>query len=268
MIALESAGSAMAVSATVNLRAGGRPLKRRPIPAGFIQASKGRTDEWLRKHFHCGRAVVERWRAELGLPEVRKPRSGPQRPMEMRGPPADLREVAARLHKVALCRHYEVSLRVLNRWLGGLQIIPARPPLKGTAVGLPLPADFHTRAPNMTISEMSRQYKRADSTIANWLARTGITPAAYSRARPGFLNQRGAPIAAPTDGSLASEAAQYLRPRFVVYRYDVRPHRERAHLPNMGKGMWFLASKGAVTSEELVEFARAKGFDPRAWTRL
>lgn len=63
------------------------------------------------------------------------------------------------------------------------------------------------------------------------------------------------------DGSLASRAADFLRPLCPVYRCDAVGN----PLPD---GAFWLRGRAVLTDDELIERARVRGWDPDAWRRV
>lgn len=265
MIALQSAASAVADSAIENLCADTpaderrRPDSLRPMPADFREVAPGRTDGFLEAHYSTSRIAVARWRDEIGMPRkvIRRP--------ARTGPPADLREMSEKLHRSGLAKHYDCRLSLIDRWLEQIGAVAASPPPAGAACGLPVPDDFAARARTMTRAALARHYRRCDDTIDRWCKAAEVRPAAAKAPRH---QHRPTPQAPATDGTAVSAAAHHLRRHFVVYRYDVRPLAQRKHLPNQGVGLWFVAGKGVVPPEQLIELAKGKGFDPGAWARI
>lgn len=126
---------------------------------------------------------------------------------------------------------------------------------------LPVPFDLAQRAKGMTVPELSRHYERDRKVVVRWLNELGIK--AKPSAKPGqfvFANA-GNPFPS-ADASLEGRAADHLR-RFYLGVY--RSTEAGAADP---KGTHWRAGNTVLSGAELVERAKAKGFDPLEWKRI
>jgi hypothetical protein len=177
--------------------------------------------------------------------------------------PADFGAIAPTLHHTALSRHYGVATTTVRRWLDELAIECA--PRPGTQAKFPMPTEFAEVAPRLTRRQLGERYLVGPNVIAKWCIDAKVEP------KPAQYWKRAAVPAlrvAPVELSVEAQAAQYLRRRLIVYKCEILPPAERANLPNKGKGLYYVNGKGAIPAADMVELAKAKGFDPDAWARI
>lgn len=120
------------------------------------------------------------------------------------------------------------------------------------------------------------RFRLSDKTVTRMRRETGVRAPnpKVARASAGKdepkrkVLPRRAPGKVPTarvpaggDGSLASRAADFLRPLCPIYRCDVLG-------TPMADGAFWLRGRAILTDEELIERARARGWDPDAWRRV
>lgn len=232
-----------------------------PVPADFAEICATLPARRVAMHYRVGHRTITRWCRETGTVIALKPR----------GPaiPADFAEIALTLTRPELCARYAAPVWVVARWLTDTGITPKRAvPIPPPPKRRELPTDFAAVAPTMTRQQLSTRYIASTEIIRRWCEEAGVTPRV-----PTPPAHRGTVVAiaqrTERDASLAGLAADHLRRSYSnIFRADILPERERRHLPDKGKGLFVVSGKGAMTPAALIDLAKAKGFDPDAWSRV
>jgi hypothetical protein len=284
----------------------GIPETKKPIPDDFVAMSRTMTRDDICKHYGVGLSALERWRRESGLIGKRAPRPdrlsvpddfktvavgktqdqlmahyGVSKPTIYRwqkeagvspfkihkgGPPANFPEVAATRNQCALAALYRVTRQTIARWIW--ETNAPRP----NGVLAPAPDDFRAMCKVMNLTGLTVHYDRDIKVIHRWCRETGTQAANLSAKRPveprpktvRRIEYRGPklPSAPMVASGREEEAAQFLRRFYIgVYRSTERGSANP-------KGKHWRCGNAVLTPEEMVERAEAKGFDPRAWTRI
>lgn len=202
--------------AEVNARLHGNAT---PIPDDLPQLAGIKTQEALASHYGVSKGLVARWLSNAGLKSAGLPKA----PV-----PDDFAAMARGMSQIALCRHYRRDRKTVVRWLAETGTTYARNTRKKSVakppppVNLrPVPDDFAARAPIMTRSAMRGYYSAASTTIARWLAETGISPRTVDY-RP-TRGAAGTNLSGVRVKSIYDDAADALRrEHFAVYRCDDR----------------------------------------------
>lgn len=106
----------------------------RALPADFAEVAKGMTVAQIKQHYRAGGNTVSRWCMEAKRPsENTTKRGGKFRPV-----PDDFAEMAAKLSRHALERHYNTAWPVILRWLDETGIKP----IKATLFRKPMPSQI------------------------------------------------------------------------------------------------------------------------------
>lgn len=231
-----------------------------PIPADFIDNAYRPIEDLVEQYGYC-KDTLRKWRRALGIPKL----PGGQKPAPL---PSDFAEKAPGKSTDWLMKHYGYSDTVINRWrreAGVAMPTPAKDPA---------PADFVENAGLMHRSMLIRHYRRDQKIIDRWIKETGVEPQRYkAKGRP--RRQTAAPTSSVRSTSFAAysrtpvlpsgreeEAAQYLRRYYVgVYRCAEAGAADR-------DGKFWRCGAVVLTPMELVDRAKAKGYDPDAWSRI
>jgi hypothetical protein len=92
------------------------------MPADFIEVCRTLSVHQLVDHYRTRPKAVMRWYREAGIePNFIKP----GRPRHQIPPPDDLAEVCRTTHRSGLMRHYQLSQKVIDRWLKLTGLRPA-----------------------------------------------------------------------------------------------------------------------------------------------
>lgn len=251
-------GADAPASASEQLRVGGGLYAVRPVPDDFAQQAQRRSISGLKKYYSTGWSVITRWFEE----------SGAERLNESKMPvPAEFVRLAGAMHQQALAAHYGVASSTIRIWLDKLDIKAAPRPDRPSRRLMP-PDDFQEVARTKAQGQLEQHYKVSESVIKRWCKETGVRPmlSPYYRRN----GNRASIATSGVDGSVAAQAAHYLRSRsrYIVYKCEVLDAAQRAKLPNKGKDHWYVNGRGAMPAPQMIAFAEAKGFDSGAWARI
>lgn len=179
--------------------------------------------------------------------------------------PADFAEVAPTMTQRALAQRYGVDKATVAKWSAATGAGSI-----GTFFRLPDGVEEMVRS-GARCTDLMARYGVSQSTISRWLAKAGLQIEAEPLVRQPVARRYVAPVkksapkrevSAPAhDGSLAARAAEYLRRRDPVFRCT------EAGVVNSKGSHWYTCSR-VLTGGELVERAKAKGWDPDAWKQL
>ena len=247
-------GAEACASAKKQLRASGGLYSLRPLPRDFADQAACMGTYGLKEHYHTGVSTIMRWYREAGI----KPRSIPSR----YSPPDSLAHDVLTMSNAEMAKKHGVSETLIRNWLNIAGVKPAVKrdhPLKRR-----MPEGFASVAPTMTMPQLQQKFDASDGVIRRWCSEAGVRwqTRNWRRSGPSQL------VTPPVDSSVAAQAAQFLRRRFIVYRCDILPADERADMPNRGKGCWYINGRGAILEAQMIELAESRGFDPRAWARI
>lgn len=214
---------------------------------------------------NCTKAAVE---SRVNRLDLRRP----MKPAAMRRPPpADLAEVAARMTRSEMTRHYFVSRDTVIRWINetGVECLDLRK--RG------IPSDFATVAPMLTKAELSDRFDKDPSTIERWLRVCGVRAHKVLSLRNLKLKELEEEKTRPPEvrqfrekvKAIAPVAADFLRKHYsAVFRCDIKLWEARSGtwgsqrgLPDYGKNQYFVAGKGPMWIDELIELAVKHGFN-------
>lgn len=190
--------------------------------------------------------------------------------------PDDFATRAVGMSIVAVCREWKIHDRLAHKWFNQAGIRPAFY-VRQSGIGKrldPAPADFVELAKTMHDAALMRHYERGNKTIKRWHREQGTQTIPYlggiiDRAKPKTTRPKlvqtynAYSYEAPRDGSYEGRAAEHLRITGYpnVYRcgpggcFDL-------------KGKFWRAGACILTGEQLVERARAKGWNPDQWQQV
>lgn len=179
----------------------------------------------------------------------------------MRPVPTDFLRTAPHMERAALLKHYRVGGSTLTRWLRetGVQIKTKPRPSAQKHV----PEDFLTFAPGKPVTALVAHYGACDSVVRRWLRESDIRLPVY-RPQPPTRGQAGTPRKSVINGmgemTQASIAAHHLMRHFssVWSAKILEPHQRKAK--NLQPTDWFVAGKGFLPVEAMIDMARQHGF--------
>lgn len=190
--------------------------------------------------------------------------------------PDDFEEMAKTMNMTQLAKHYGRVRSVIARWVEELELteIVANPRARPKAI----PHNFSKMAPTMTRAELMRLYNTDRLTIIGWLKEVGISCQSVTERRA--QNAKSDPVKIEEDGAVArrefngrtklvaAEAAKFLR-RFhsSVHRADIKMYEHSSHtwgdiknVPHRGINQYYVAGKGIMWLDDLIDYATSKGF--------
>ncbi len=210
---------------------------KRPAPDDFQTLAPTMTCSEIMRHYRVSWPNVKRWCRQLGV--TPKPQARFEHPV-----PVDFKAMAAKMHVNGLKRHYGHNDRLIRRWLK-VAGVEARP------------------------------FNASDATKKQWEEKPIRPRAAKPRNRGKQAEGMRRPVKgrvvfpvrprqAPRDASTVGDAADYLKRWFVpVYRCN-----ERGNLVQTTNPTHFRIGNAIVSTEEMLERARRKGWNPHAWMEL
>lgn len=240
------------------------------MPADFVEFIRGHTVKETRAHYGYGNTTIARLVAQAGMTEEIAARSAKFAKGKLPAP-EDFAYHAAREINAELCERYGRSNSIIIRWR---KIVGVRSP--SPHAPKPVPENFAASAVGMTQSEAASHFGVSLETAKRWAAVSGIRFQKYQPvSRPSaHLSPRlrasfGQQIMAPRDTSMVGDAAHHLRRFFSnIYKAEILPPKDRAKLPDGGRGMFIVSGRGAMAASELIELAQKKGWNPDAWRTL
>jgi hypothetical protein len=190
--------------------------------------------------------------------------------------PDDFEEMAKTMNMTQLAKHYGRVRSVIARWVEELELTEIIVDRRGTVKAIP--HNFQKMAPTMTRAELMRLYNTDRLTIIGWLREAGISCQSITERRA--QNAKSDPVKIEEDGTVArrefngrtklvaAEAAQFLR-RFhsSVHRADIKMYEHSSHtwgdvknVPHRGINQYYVAGKGIMWLDDLIDYATSKGF--------
>lgn len=217
-----------------------------------------------------GRTVdaVDSRRRKLGLKRDFIPQKAP--------PPDDLEEMAQTMNVTQLVKHYGRVRSVVTRWINELQLTEIVVDARGSVKAIP--PTFRKMAPTMTRAELMRLYNTDRATVIGWLKEAGLT--SLSKLEWQTRNAKSVPLKIEEGGAvskrefngqtklIAAEAAHFLRRTHQsVHRADIRMYEQSSHtwgdvknVPHRGINQYFVSGKGVMWLDDLIAYAKIKGF--------
>lgn len=169
--------------------------------------------------------------------------------------PEDFAQYCLR-HTIADCvRRYGVSYDIVARWRreGGIESIRH-------SATIAMPADFREMAPKLTVTQAIERWHIAYGTLYKFYREAGVRALRCQRGARTASKPMATQLA-PGDGSIASQAAMHLRRYFPnVCKATVYDRAVRKHLQDEGRDHYAVAGHGFVHISQMIEMARAKGF--------
>lgn len=196
--------------------------------------------------------------------------------------PDDLLELAKTMNVTQLTKHYGRARSVVYRWMEELELTEVVVDQRGRTKTVP--HNFQKMAPTMTRAELMRLYNTDRLTIIGWLREAGISCQSITERRA--QNAKSAPVKIEEDGTVArrefngrtklvaAEAARFLR-RFhsSVHRADIKMYEHSSHtwgdvknVPHRGINQYYVAGKGIMWLDDLIDYATSKGFKMKELT--
>lgn len=196
--------------------------------------------------------------------------------------PDDFEEMAKTMNMAQLAKHYGRVRSVIARWVEELELTEIIVDRRGTVKAIP--HNFSKMAPTMTRAELMRLYNTDRLTIIGWLREAGISCQSITERRA--QNAKSAPVKIEEDGTVArrefngrtklvaAEAARFLR-RFhsSVHRADIKMYEHSSHtwgdvknVPHRGINQYYVAGKGIMWLDDLIDYATSKGFKMKELT--
>ena len=188
--------------------------------------------------------------------------------------PADFAERAVKTSAKDLARHYGCSENTITRWAkdSGLRLGS-----RHLGARRPVPEGFADIAGSTPLTRLREMFRTDGATVKRWLAEAGIAQfrpkpkqrvsrfASIPRTAPISIKRAGASFnTLSRDCSTEGQAADVLRKYAPVYRCT-----ERGGVPEDRKLLTHWRYGTAIlTGAELIERARAKGFNPEAWREI
>lgn len=206
--------------------------RRRDIPSNVAELIADLGIEGARRELRTGWATIARWMQELNIP---KPKRIVVRPKMTPDVPADWAEVVPTMFKYEIAEHYRMSPMMVSRLIEQTGVRSRK-----------------------TVHELASE-------------KPPVQPAprrlAYSRVRS-FTSplRHGLPIL--REGA-AVRAATHLRRYYPnVHRADIQLYinkpvtwGDEQGLPDRGNGYYYIAGRGILTDQEVVELAEKLGFE-------
>lgn len=191
--------------------------------------------------------------------------------------PADFAEIAPHRTRHQLCVRYQAQYLAVDRWLAETSLEPLKDDRRAA------PPEFAELAPRYTAHRLGVMLKACHKTVRRWAQELGIeihsnpiprepkprkprAPRVRERKAPVLRQKywRGAPKSFDhrnVDMSVEGRAADYLRHIAPVYRCD-----ERGRF--LATGKFWRTGNVLMTTDELIDRAMRKGFNPDAWKAL
>jgi hypothetical protein len=205
---------------------------KRPVPEDFVSVAADLTDTALCARYRAHLVTIRRFRQETGITFTGQIASGPT---SILAPvPADFAEQAAKMNQLQLKQHYERHADTIRRWCKETGITPFTH--SRVKPERPIPADFATLYPTMSIKKLGALYKTAPAKVLIWADALGIRRAkgcghigvvtkpapvkpASARSAPKLVAHHPlAMLSRHRDMSAAGQAADYLRQFGAVWR--------------------------------------------------
>lgn len=235
-------------------KTGYRPGRRGPqmqIPADFRERWETMNIEQCATHYGKAKQTIASWRDALGL--VNKPSR------QMRAPPADLAECCKTMNQTQLIEHFHCHPRTMRTWLDETGLSPLKAPKQ-----YPVPDDFRETASRLDGPALQRLYNVGRGTITKWRKETGVLPPGYVKGVNGHFRTPRLGTYVMRDATLYERAANFLRPQYVpVCRVE---YTSRANL--FPKNWYVVGKRGVMSPDDMLNFARSRGFDPDAWKQV
>ena len=190
--------------------------------------------------------------------------------------PDDFQEMALTMNMTQLAKHYGRVRSVIARWVEELELteIIVSPAGRPKAI----PHNFTKMAPTMTRAELMRLYNTDRLTVMRWLKEVGITCQSITERRaqnaasvPTKIEDNGPVVRREFTGHMkltAAEAAQFLRRLHAsIHRADIKMFEHSSHtwgdvnnVPHRGVNQYYVAGKGIMWLDDLIDYAKTKGF--------
>lgn len=206
----------------------------RPPPEGLAEALLEMGVEGARVHFKAGWSTIRRWMQELNLSKPpRKPQPKPApRPLVI---PADWAEVAPTLYKFEIAEHYRMGVKNINRII--------------EATGIRSRKTAHELAKERPPEAPRQRQRRAPR---------------RPMGRHPVVDRSGV----HSNITLYQQAANHLRRLYPnVHRCDIQMREfdrttwgDEHKVPNHGQGFYYVAGRGVITNDDLIQLAERHGF--------
>lgn len=188
--------------------------------------------------------------------------------------PEDLAERLPTMSIRQLSKFYGRATSVIIRWMFELDL--KRKVTSGRKKVIP--ENFRKMAPTMTSSELMRLYSTDRKTIRGWLHELGIKALSITERHAQKTKtvdikiEEDRPVEKREFSShtklIAAEAANFLRRTHPsVHRADIRMYEQSSHtwgdvknVPHRGINQYFVAGKGVMWLDDLIAYAKTKGF--------
>lgn len=202
-----------------------------------------------------------------------------------RAPPPDLTQKLAELGIEGARLHFQTGWNTIKRWMADLGIKkPQRIPANYGPRPLVIPSDWAEIAPTKYKFELAEYYRCGIPRINRLIEATGIRsrktvhelaaerppeePKPRRPRRVRFFRPVLADRTATANQTVAAEAANFLRRTHTnVHRCDIQLTEfsretwgDRYGVPDHGIGYYFVAGRGIMTDDELIELAQKGGF--------
>ncbi len=242
------------------------PKAKKAIPEDFVELFNSLSVHELRQRWNVSSDTIRIWSHELGL--NRKPRS------IGRQIPEDFVPLVRDMDVATICEAFGIGIKLAYKWLRqtGAEY------RSNASRAAPMPDDFPTRAKVTSSTDLEKEYGVSSNVVARWRRECGIPspklfqPGNQPRVGQNMISRMGTPSrpvfsGAPIDGSLAAQAAQYLRANWggrlpMVAKVEYTDLRR-----DYPKGMYAVARRDKVrslevmTAEAMIELAESKGFN-------
>jgi hypothetical protein len=218
-----------------------RAIVRAGIPDGFREYALSHTVNEAREHFGIGHRLHSKWANELGIAAEISARV--KNPCPLKEMPAGFADRAHLPNSELRDLFPGNSDHIFSRWRKQCAVKAMR-----AVKEEPAPADFRRTVASLYIIEACRHYDRSDNVIKRWARETGAT----FRAWTGWRGPKKAPDVDGRSADLAGQAQRHLQRIGPVFK----------------RGDDYSVFGRCMPAPAMIEFAKNKGFDPKAWERI
>lgn len=211
------------------------------LPADFAENALAMTMDECRAHYRISTPRYKALCEEAGVADQIRARAEMHR--QKRAIPEDFAEHAHLGNRDLKAVYPNTSVKTFATWRAAVGASR-----HGGPIAEPAPADFRRTVATMYIAQAMRHYERCEDVVKRWAAETGARFATWR----GWRGPQAAPDVDGRSADLAGQAQRHLQRIGPVFK----------------RGDDYSVFGRRMPAPAMIELAKNKGFDPKAWERI